>query len=349
MAPCPGSRIFGWPYFAGPNAPYTDFDFATEKIGPFFNAVHPINESVNNTGLKDLPPAKEALIWYSYDESKDFKHLGTGGKSPIGGPVYYSELYSKKTNDTTRQLPAYYDGKLFIAEWMRDWVNVVTLTENGKVDSIEQFMPGTTFAHPIDLEFGSDGVLYVLEYGTYWFSKNKDAGLYRIEYSRGNRAPVAVAAANKTTDGLPFTVQFSSQGSYDLDSSELSYQWYFDKDEVQSKEASPRYTFQRAGVYNVRLVVSDKEGKSSETTLRIKAGNAEPEITLDTKANQSFYWAGNPIPYQLAITDKKTAVGRARPSRKSNMTVTLATIPMGHDLTQVAQAHEAASGHRVLH
>jgi cytochrome c len=62
---------------------------------------------------------------------------------------------------------------LFIAEWMRDWVNVVTLKENGTVDSIEQFMPGTSFNHPIDLEIGPDGVLYTLEYGTYWFAKIK--------------------------------------------------------------------------------------------------------------------------------------------------------------------------------
>lgn len=186
--------FFGWPYLAGPNEPYTDFDFETEEIGPFYDATRPVNNSVNNTGLQELPPAQPAMIWYSYDESKIFPHLGTGGKSPIAGPVFYTDLYLEKINDTTRHMHAYYDGKLFIAEWMRDWINVVTVGEDGKVDTIEPFMRGTRFNHPIDLEFGPDGILYVLDYGTNWFSRNKDAGLYRIEYLRGNNVPTAKSA-----------------------------------------------------------------------------------------------------------------------------------------------------------
>jgi cytochrome c len=335
--------FFGWPYIAGPNAPYADFDFATEKIGPFSDPKKPVNESVNNTGLRNLPPAKEALIWYSYDESKDFKYLGTGGKTPIAGPVYYSELYKEKVNDTTRHLPSYYDGRLFIAEWMRNWINVVTLKEDGKVDSIEQFMPGTAFNHPIDLEMGPDGVLYVLEYGTYWFAKNKDAGLYRIEYSRGNRAPIAELKADRIAGGIPLKVQFSSEGSYDLDSSQLFYKWFFDNNEVQSTEANPAFTFKRAGVYNVRLIVSDKEGKSMDKTLQIKAGNAEPEISLETSVNKSFYWSNTPIPYKLNVVDKEDGSLQGGTIQKENVKVTLAYNTMGTDLTTVAQAHEGVS------
>jgi len=36
--------FFGWPYIAGPNAPYADFDFATEKTGPFSDPKKPVNE-----------------------------------------------------------------------------------------------------------------------------------------------------------------------------------------------------------------------------------------------------------------------------------------------------------------
>lgn len=335
--------FFGWPYFAGPNAPYADFDFATEKIGPFFNAAQPLNESMNNNGRKDLPPAKEALIWYSYDSSKVFRHLGTGGKSPIAGPVYYSDQYKEKVNDTTRQLPAYYNGKLFIAEWMRDWINVVTLTADGKVDSIEQFMPDTKFNHPIDLELGPDGVLYVLEYGTFWFAKNKDAGLYRIEYNRGNRAPVAKLAADKTSGGLPLTVQFSASGSFDPDSGQLSYKWYFDKAEVQSTTAHPKFTFGRAGNYKVRLVVTDKEGKRGEQTVSVKAGNEPPEITLAVDGNRSFFWTNTPIRYALNVQDKEDGSLAAGTISAQAVKATLAYHAMGPDLTFVAQAHEAAA------
>ncbi|MDO1451379.1 PQQ-dependent sugar dehydrogenase [Rhodocytophaga aerolata] len=334
--------FFGWPYFAGPNAAYADFDFATEKIGPFFDPQKPVNESVNNTGLTNLPPAKSALIWYSYDESPDFNYLGTGGKSPVAGPVYYSDHYEKKTNDTTKHLPAHYDGKFFIAEWMRDWINVVTLTPDGKVDSIERFMPDTKLNHPIDLEIGPDGVLYVLEYGTYWFAKNKDAGLYRIEYNRGNQAPIAVFKTDKSTGGFPLTVRFSSEGSYDPDSSALSYQWYFDKKEAQSKEANPTFTFERAGTYTVRLVVSDKEGKKGEKKLQIKAGNTEPEVVLAVDGNSSFYFNNTPIHYKLNIIDKEDGSLQSGEIKEQDVKVTLAYHTMGPDLTMVAQAHESS-------
>lgn len=179
--------FFGWPYFAGPNAPYAEYDYNTGKIGPFFDPLKPVNKSVNNTGIKELPPAKGAMIWYSYDESKQFQHLGTGGKSPIPGPVYYSDQYEKKISDTGRHLPNWYDGKFFIMEWIRNWINVVTVDSSGKVDSIEQFMPGTAFNHPINMKVGPDGVLYLLEYGSNWLVRNKDAGLYRIDYIRGEK------------------------------------------------------------------------------------------------------------------------------------------------------------------
>ena len=63
-------------------------------------------------------------------------------------------------------LPRYYDGKLIIYDWIRNWMKAVTLTEAGDYDAIEPFLPGTKFAAPIDVELGPDGSLYVLEYAS---------------------------------------------------------------------------------------------------------------------------------------------------------------------------------------
>ncbi len=335
--------FFGWPYFAGPSSPYADFDFETEKVGAFFDPKNPINNSVNNTGLKELPPAINALIWYSYDDSKLFKHLGTGGKSPIAGPVYYSDHYSSRTNDTTKHLPTYYDGKLFIAEWMRDWINVVTLTPDGKVDSIEQFMASDTFNHPIDLELGPAGQLYVLEYGTYWFSKNKDAGLYRIDYNRGNREPIVHVNANQTIGPVPLTVTFSSSGTYDPDSpSKLAYSWYFDSNEVQSTDPNPSFTFNKVGEYSVRLVVADQNGKTSQQKVNIKVGNALPKITLQVKGNRTFYWDNKPIGYSLDVSDKEDGSLRQGTISTDDVNLTMSYSTMGTDMAMVAQSHEGA-------
>jgi cytochrome c len=97
--------------------------------------------------------------------------------------VYHASMFAK-SRDTA--LPKYYDGKLFIYDWIRHWIMAVTLRPNGDYDAMERFAPRDSFAAPIDMELGPDGRLYVLEYGKAWFAKNPDAGLSRIDY-RGAR------------------------------------------------------------------------------------------------------------------------------------------------------------------
>ena len=168
---------FGWPFFIGNNYPYHLYDYATGKYGPTTDPAKPINNSRNNTGLTELPPAQPALIWYPYGVSPDFPSLGAGGRTAMAGPVYYSDLYPKET-----RYPSYYDGKFFFNEWMRGYIKAVSMKSNGDYDRMEPFMPHTKFHSPIDIELGPDGRFYVLEYGSGWFSKNPDAGLSRIDF-----------------------------------------------------------------------------------------------------------------------------------------------------------------------
>jgi len=172
--------FFGWPFFIGNNYPYHIYDYATGKSGPAFDPAKPINNSRNNTGLTELPPAQPAFIWYPYGISTmDFPSLGAGGRTAMAGPVYYSDLYPKET-----RYPSYYDGKFFFNEWMRGYIKAVTMKANGDYDRMEPFMPNTKFHAAIDIEVGPDGRFYVLEYGSGWFSKNEDAGLSRIDYKK---------------------------------------------------------------------------------------------------------------------------------------------------------------------
>ena len=45
----------------------------------------------------------------------------------------------------------------------------------------------------IDIEFGPDGSLYVLDYGDGFFRANPDAGLYRVDYVEGTKGPRVAA------------------------------------------------------------------------------------------------------------------------------------------------------------
>ena len=97
----------------------------------------------------------------------------------------YADLFKK----AARPFPSYYDGKLFAYEWMRGWIMSVTLDNEGNYVSMERFMPSYKFSNPMDMEFAENGDLYMLEYGSGWFTGNDDARLIRIEYNGGNRKP----------------------------------------------------------------------------------------------------------------------------------------------------------------
>lgn len=169
--------FFGWPLFVGNNYPYHAYDYVTGKSGPAFDPQHPINDSRNNTGLRELPPVSPAFIWYPYGNSVEFPQVGKGGRNAMAGPAYYVDRFPKET-----RLPDYYDGKVIIYDWMRGWMKAVTLAPNGDFDRLEPFAPSIKTNSMIDLEVGPDGRLYMLEYGTGWYTQNPDAGLARLDY-----------------------------------------------------------------------------------------------------------------------------------------------------------------------
>lgn len=168
---------FGWPLFIGNNFAYYEYNYNTGKTGNRFDAAMPVNNSRNNTGVKELPLPQPAFIWYPYNVFNDFAGMGSGGRTAMAGPVYYADLYPGK-----KGLPDYYNGKLFVYEWMRNFIKAVSLQPNGDFYKMEPFIENIKLAAPVDMELGPDGKLYILEYGLGWFSKNKDAAISRIDY-----------------------------------------------------------------------------------------------------------------------------------------------------------------------
>ncbi|GAA4441135.1 hypothetical protein GCM10023188_39290 [Pontibacter saemangeumensis] len=322
---------FGWPYFVADNKPYRAYNFQDSTSGEYFNPAAPINESVNNTGIRELPPAQKALIYYPYDASPEFPLVGEGGRNAMAGPVFYRSLFSANT----QTFPAYYEGQLFIYDWMREWI----MTAKVDADSIklERFLPSTHFAHPIDMQFGADGALYVLEYGTYWHANNDDSKLIRIQYHPNNRKPMARVAADKVAGAVPFKVQFCSEGTMDYDKGdELTYAWSFDGSTVQSQEATPTFTFNKPGIYQVSLTVTDKEGYSDEAKLEIRAGNEPPQISIQTDQNRSFYWDNHSFHYQVKVEDKEDGTIVTGTPQGQEVKVFFDYLPEGFDLVQTA-------------
>jgi len=320
QARSPGN--YGWPYFVGNNQAYyktTVIDSVTTQGGPQFDPAHPVNNSPNNTGLNALPPARGAFIWYPYGPSPDFPIVGTGGRTAEAGPVFYRDDF----RNAARAFPQYYDGKLFIYEFMRHWIMAVTMDKNGDLASIEQFMPSGKFAAPIEMEFGPNGDLYVLEYGTLWFQGNDDASLVRIEYNGGNRKPIAVAAVDHPKGALPLRVSLSSAGTVDLDEDSLRYGWTITqrgKIVARATTPNPGMTFRTPGTYTAALTVTDTHGASaSSAPIDIVAGNQPPTVGIDVVGgNTTFFFPDLPVRYAVRVTDREDGTlrgGRIPPRR----------------------------------
>lgn len=324
--------FFGWPYFIGPNYAYRPFDYATGKSGTPFDPAKPINDSRNNTGLRELPPAQPAFIWYPYANSPDFPSLGSGGRCAMAGPVYYSDMYPKET-----RYPSYYDGKFFFYEWIRGFIRPVTMLPNGDYDRMEPFMEHTKFNSPIDMELGPDGRIYVLEYGTGWFQRNADAGLVRIDYNAGNRPPkISKISVDKETGDLPFVVKVKVDAR-DPEGKPMRYNWNFGNGEtLETTVPEATIAYKKPGDYQIFVEVKDAEGEVVKSqVLSVYAGNEQPSVSISIEGNKSFYFPGKDISYKVHVEDRDDTAGARQMtglyvSAEYMEGFDKAAIPMGH-------------------
>jgi cytochrome c len=290
----PKAGNFGWPLFIGANESLPIFDFEKNKEVRRYQPAAPENPSPNNTGLKKLPPALPALIWYGNTKSAHFPSLGIGGRSIMAGPVYHFNQY----RGSAVRLPKALDGRLFIYEWMRNWIQTADLST--AVPTVEPFVPNWNLRRPIDIKLGPDGALYMIEYGDKWW-ENTDSRISRIVYRRGNRAPKAVLTASVTAGRHPLKVALDAGGSSDPDGDALRFTW-----SNGQAGAKTVMTFDKPGTYEVALRVIDPGGAQSTAKQTIHVGNARPVVRFTSPANGSFFDWKEKIDYQIEVRDAES-------------------------------------------
>ena len=326
---------FGWPYIIGNNFAYTEFNYETGQPGPSFDIAGPTNNSPNNTGLKKLPASEPAFIWYPYAASPDFPQLGTGGRNAMAGPVYYADQYPKDS-----RMPEYYNGKLFIYDWIRGWIKVVTMQENGDYDKMEPFMGGTKFNALMDMEMGPDGKIYILEYGNGWFAKNPDAGLFRIDYNGGNRPPVVTEVkVDKTSGKSPLQVTLTASAS-DPENDAITYTWDLGAGVTKTTtEPTLTHSFTATGEFEIQVTAADPAGLTGKGPLvAVYSGNVAPQVSISVVGNQSFYFPGKKVNYTVAVSDED------HPEAASDMS----SLYVAADYLQGIDQAEADMGHKIM-
>ena len=329
----------GWPYFIGNNMAYTDYDYVTDSVSGEFDAANVINDSPNNTGLRELPEPVPGFIWYPYAYSEEFPMMGSSGRSATGGPVYRAADFP----DSPYRFPSYYEGKWLIVEFMRGWIMAVEMDANGDYVGMEPFLPGENFSSAIDMQFSPDGRLYVLEYGSAWFRGNENAQIKRIDYNGGNRTPVVVAAADKTAGAVPLEVKLSADGTEDYDGDELAYRWTVSSDNGYSETfdaPDPTVTLDREGTYTATLEVTDAAGNRERRQVELLAGNAPPEVDIVvTRGNRSFFFPGSELEYAIRVTDPEDGSLDDDAIAADAVAVNFDYAPEGYDPIEIAQNH----------
>ncbi len=332
---------YGWPHFVGDNKAYYKYDFASEKSLEKWDQAAPINTSPNSDGLEQLPPAQKAFVWYPYGESPEFPLVGSGGRNAMAGPVYYQKDFANAEG----AFPSYYDGKFFAYEWMRGWIMAISMDEQGDLKSMERFMPSYRFSNPMDMEFAANGDLYMLEYGSGWFTANDDARLIRIEYNGGNRQPEVAIQASQVGGAVPFSLALSSEGTTDADFDELKYSWEISSENGFSRtieEANPQLDLTEEGSYLVELTVDDGKGGVSSRSIAVVAGNEPPELTLDIPdGNSSFYVPNTLVDYDIMVSDLEDGELHSG-IEPSEVAVSIDYLEEGYDQVEIARGHRSA-------
>ncbi|MFI6034420.1 PQQ-dependent sugar dehydrogenase [Streptomyces sp. NPDC051315] len=288
-----GPGNFGWPFCTGDNDPYVAYDFATGVSGAPFDCGAPKNTSPHNTGLTDLPPAQPA--WIPYDGAS-LPEFGDGSESPMGGPVYHYD----PALDSPVKFPEAFDGDFFAGEFGRRWIKRITSDADGTVRTISD-VPWTG-TQIMDMAFGPDGALYVLDYGVSWFGGDEHSALYRIENATDGHSPVAQAAADRTSGQAPLRVRFSSAGTTDQDGDTLTYRWDFG-DGATSTAANPTHRYKKNGTYTATVTAQDPGGRTGSASVQIVVGNTAPKVTLELPRDGQMFAFGDAIPFRVRVTD----------------------------------------------
>lgn len=304
---------FGWPLFSGPNEPFTSFDFETRKVGPKFDPLHPVNFSRNNTGAKELPPARGAALWYSSVASARWPALGSGSRSVVCGPVV--RLPEKPGEQRMHER---HQGKLLVADWMRNWIVACDMKADGTLGDAEPFAQNLVFRRPMDIRMAPDGTLLVLEYGDKW-NENSDGALSRLVYRRGNRPPVARATANPPAGKAGVVVKLDATPSSDADGDTLKYEWRDAAGAViagegPSREVRPATT----GAHPYTVTVTDAKGASGAAKVEVRVGNAMPAVSIRAPAGGGFFDWNQPLLLEADVSDEEdgsTAKGAIPPEK----------------------------------
>jgi PKD repeat protein len=293
----------GWPYCMGNRQPYRDRSNTDASVlTGWYDCNNPKNNSPRNTGLTDLPPIRDNMIWYSpdgggpvfparpdgsgiptynaADATYTEPYLRGGGQAIMSGPTYHRELVNTNSGAAW---PAYWNDKWFIGDESNaanriavtvDPAGVPAQSPPAFAETLRSIIPAgggnNRMQSWMDAKFGPDGALYMLDYANGFFTLDPNQKLIKISYTGGPATP-APAASSVAVQNKPLTVAFNGTKS-----GGVSYKWEFG-DGTTSTEANPTHTYARFGNYTAKLTVTYADGEVATVQTAVNLGCASPD------------------------------------------------------------------------
>ena len=175
----------------------------------------------------------------------------------------------------------------------------------------------------MDMDFGPDGALYVIEWGSGFNGDNADSGVYRVDYISGEKAPIAAghrhADRRPRAAGRPVlqrrlhrtrrTPRSPTRGT-SVDGT------------ATSTQANPSHTYTTNGAYTAKLTVKDGAGLTAVANVPITVGNRAPVVTIEFPKDGQVASFTDKVNYKISVTDPEdgtTGAGislRRRPGRR---------------------------------
>lgn len=135
-----------------------------------------------------------SLLDYTDNSHPDYPAFqANGARASIVGGVYNFD----SSLSSAKRLPPRFNGSLFIMDWARNWINEVTFTAAGEVAAVQPFFDTFRPSGPIDMAFGPDGAMYVLEYTAHTLSRIEYAGACKMDAPTSLRGADVGAAAER--------------------------------------------------------------------------------------------------------------------------------------------------------
>lgn len=297
----------GWPYCMGNKQPYRDRSSSDAAVlTGWYDCDNPVNTSPRNTGLVNLPPVQKNMIWYapegggpvfpnrpnssiptyvSSQATYTEPYLTGGCQAIMDGPTYH---YDRVNTSSGVAWPKYWDDKWFIGDNCNPNNRIAVTVDPAKVasaeppafaESLRSIIPGGSgdarLQSWMDAKFGPDGALYMLDYGSGFFTVDSNQKLIRITYTGGGPTP-AVTATNTAVQNKPLTYAFNGSKA-----GGVSYKWEFG-DGTTSTQANPRHTYTRTGPFTAKLTVTYADGETvlSRTSVNVGCTAADPGATV---------------------------------------------------------------------